>query len=132
MDFGEGFAMRRLIISGLLFFASAACVHGQGETPGQVDTAQASHHYDTLAFVQAGCGGCHAVEGNDLSPNPQAPRFIDIANREWLTRETLATWLADAHNYPEMMDFDLEREQVDDIAGYLFAMRDKDYRRMPD
>lgn len=118
-------------VAGLIALTSAGCVHSQDSEPSSLaESAPVTH--ETLAFVQAGCGGCHAVEGTDLSPNPQAPRFVDIANREWLTQETLATWLADAHNYPEMMDFDLDPEQVDAIAGYMLVMRSEDYQRVPD
>lgn len=127
--------MRRIFVSTFvavpMLLASAACVHGQPEQASSATMADADHA-ETFAFVQTNCGGCHAVEGDNLSSNPQAPRFIDIANREWLTRKSLATWLADAHNYPEMMEVDLAPEQVDAVAGYMLTLRSEDYQRLPD
>ncbi len=88
--------------------------------------------HEGLAFVQAACGGCHSVEASGLSPNPQAPRWIDIVNQQGLDEDSLASWLADAHNYPEMMDFDLDPDQVEMIADYMLTLRSEDYRRQPD
>ena len=79
------------------------------------------------AFVEAACGGCHAVEPPFLSPNPESPSFAAIANREGLSEATVAGWLADAHNYPEQMDFDLTREQAQQIADYMITLRRADY-----
>lgn len=62
-----------------------------------------------------------------LSPNPRAPSFEAIANRAGLTNETLSEWLADAHNYPEMMDFDLQPDQVQQVADYMVTLRRQDY-----
>lgn len=82
---------------------------------------------DAHGFVEAACGGCHSVEAYGVSPNPNSPTFADIANREGLTQETLTAWLRDAHNYPEVMDFDLEKPQVEEIAAYILSLRSKDY-----
>lgn len=121
--------MRKSILPTLVFLACAACTH----TTAPVAIEQMKNPpYSTLAFVQAACGGCHAVESTGLSPNPQAPRWADIANQHGLSEETLASWLADAHNYPEMMDFDLDPDQVKAIAQYMLTLRSEDYRRQPD
>ncbi|MEL6530568.1 MAG: hypothetical protein AAGK01_00025 [Pseudomonadota bacterium] len=82
------------------------------------------------AFVEAACGGCHAVQPPFLSPNPEARSFEAIANREELSEATLASWLKDAHNYPDVMDFDLSEEQADEIAQYMVTLRRGDYRRV--
>lgn len=39
----------------------------------------------------------------------------------------LLDWLTDAHNYPEIMDFDLDPLQVEDIADYILTLRSGDY-----
>lgn len=83
---------------------------------------------DPLAFTQAACGGCHAVESLAMSPNPGAPPFAAIANRNALSQASLAAWLTDAHNYPEMMDFDLKPAQVDAIAAHIISLRSADYQ----
>lgn len=132
--------MRHMIWIATLALASAACTHYTADG-AETTTANAAAEpvaamtpadHDRLAFVQAACGGCHAVETNDLSPVPDAPRWVDIANREGLDRGTLARWLRDAHNYPEMMDFDLDSDQVDMIAAYILTLRSADYKRAPD
>lgn len=79
------------------------------------------------AFVEAACGGCHAVEPPFRSPNPESPSFAAIANRAGLTEETLARWLTDAHNYPEQMDFTLTPAQAQAIADYMVTLRRADY-----
>ncbi|MFO6431085.1 hypothetical protein ACLBKT_13465 [Erythrobacter sp. W302b] len=79
------------------------------------------------AFVEAACGGCHAVEPPFLSPNPASPSFAAIANRPGLSETSLADWLAEAHNYPEDMDFTLTRPQIDQIARYMVTLRDAGY-----
>ena len=79
------------------------------------------------AFVEAACGGCHAIEPPYLSPVAVAPSFESIANREGLTERTLARWLTDAHNYPEAMDFDLEPKHVKQIADYMITLKRDDY-----
>ena len=118
----------------ILMFAVGACAYSASEhglVEGPEQDAPSSVDYDRLTFAQAACGGCHAVEPPDLSPNPMSPPFADIANREGLTKSTLISWLTDAHNYPEMMDFDLDPDQVDDIASYILTLRSDDYRKLP-
>jgi len=84
--------------------------------------------HPTLALAQGACGGCHAVERFDLSPNPQAPPFIAIANRDGLNASTLAGWLRDAHNYPEDMEFTLDPPQVERLVEYIVTLQDPNYQ----
>ena len=120
---------RLIIVASLL--ATSACSYTEAAPAAASDSLPQANH-DTLAFVQAACGGCHAVETGYLSPNPQAPRWVDIANRDGLSEETLASWLYDAHNYPEMMDFDLDRARAEEIANYMLTLRSSDYRPLPE
>ncbi|MEM6266180.1 MAG: hypothetical protein AAF707_01545 [Pseudomonadota bacterium] len=83
------------------------------------------------ALVQGVCGDCHAVEAPFLSPNPEAPSFSAIANREGLSEETLASWLIDAHNYPELMEFELTQEEAQKVTTYMLTLRDEDYEPEP-
>lgn len=80
------------------------------------------------AFAQATCGGCHATGRSGYSSNSNAPPFREIVNREGLTRETLATWLRGAHNYPSEMDFYLNDAQVNQLAAYMLTLKERDYR----
>jgi mono/diheme cytochrome c family protein len=83
------------------------------------------------AFVEAACGGCHGVEPPYESPNQRAPTFESIANRLGVTKATIRAWLVNAHNYPEVMDFDLERDHVDEVADYMITLRRRDYVPAP-
>lgn len=97
------------------FFALAACATTPEPAPAPP------------AFVEAACGGCHAVEPPFLSPNRRAPSFEAVANRPGVTRATIRAWLVNAHNYPEEMDFDLERDHVEQVSGYMITLRRRDY-----
>jgi mono/diheme cytochrome c family protein len=116
-----------------LLSALAACQSPSGgrsdqapATPSPV--AQAPAEPGIAAFAQAACGGCHAVKAGMLSPNPASPGFAEIANRAGLTQGSLGTWLRDAHNYPEDMDFDLDPAQVEALVAYILSLREADYR----
>lgn len=81
-----------------------------------------------LAFARTACGGCHAVERQSVSPNPNAPPFAAIVNQEGLTGNTLSSWLRNAHNYPDEMKFRLEGDNVDELVAYMLTLRDPKYR----
>lgn len=107
----------------------AACQTPGSENPPPMVGKATSPSPDTRApaFVEAACGGCHAVEPPFLSPNPASPSFAAIANRRGLSEASLADWLAEAHNYPEDMDFTLTRPQINQIARYMVTLRDAGY-----
>ena len=115
--------MPALLIKGLGFvglaLAAAAC---QPLSPTATTTAQGQ------AFARSACGGCHAVERQSVSPNPNAPPFAAIVNQEGLTGNTLSSWLRNAHNYPDEMKVTLERRNVDDLVAYMLTLRDPNYR----
>ena len=85
-----------------------------------------------LAFAQASCGRCHAVERYGTSPISNAPPFPVIVNQEGLTAETLSVWLRGAHNYPSEMDFYLGEREVDSLVTYMLTLKDPNYKRPPD
>lgn len=76
-----------------------------------------------LRFAQAHCSSCHAVARNQFSPNPQAPPWEDVVNKEGLTPDTLTWWLRHSHNFPEIMNFEIEDAQVDALAAYMLTLR---------
>jgi mono/diheme cytochrome c family protein len=87
-------------------------------------SAQASRG---AVFAQAHCAICHST-GSGSSPKPEAPTFEEIANARGLTIETLRPWLRDSHNYPEVMNFEIEPKQVDDLAAFILTLQSADYR----
>ena len=114
--------MRSVAFLAMFAFATAC-------QPGAAPQSVAAPPVDreTLAFVQAACGDCHAVENSALSPNPLAPEWPRIANQRGLTAQTLRRWLLDAHNYPEEMDFDIDGPDVDRIAAYMLTLQREGY-----
>jgi mono/diheme cytochrome c family protein len=123
-----GMTYRLTLIAPLACLALAACQTANPDAPPMVGKAT-SPSPDTRApaFVEAVCGGCHAVEPPFLSPNPASPSFAAIANRQGLSEKSLADWLAEAHNYPEDMDFTLTRAQIEQIAHYVVSLRKAGY-----
>ena len=108
----------------LLFpLALAACQAPQPpvSTPPAVDLVEAK------GLAQGACGSCHSVEPYGRSPNPASPEFAAIANRPGVSRETLLTWLRDAHNYPAEMDFWLEGGEADQLTAYILSLRRAGY-----
>ncbi|MFW2351207.1 hypothetical protein [Qipengyuania sp.] len=111
--------------------ALVACqTTGAGE-PAPAASAVAADGSAVPTYVTAICGECHAVRPNSVSPNPQAPNWVDIANSPGLTRETLVVFLSDAHNYPMQMDVDLVDEDIEIIADYMMTLQTDDYVRRP-
>ncbi|MEN9684096.1 MAG: hypothetical protein RLZZ427_1847 [Pseudomonadota bacterium] len=94
----------------------------------RVATQAAAQQQRGRAFAQAQCTGCHAIEPNGSSPNPEAPPFEAVANTRGLTAETLAQFLRDSHNYPGQMDFTIDRAKIDDLAAYMVTLKRADYR----
>jgi len=120
---------RALALLALPLAALSACQTAGRDNPPPMRGKATSSARDTRApaFVEGACGGCHAVEPPFLSPNPRSPSFAAIANRPSLSERSLADWLAEAHNYPEEMDFTLTRPQIDQIAGYMVTLRNAGY-----
>jgi mono/diheme cytochrome c family protein len=121
--------LRAVALLAAPLLALAACQAPGTDNPPPMVGKRTSPSPDTQApaFVQAACGGCHASEPPFLSPNPAAPSFAAIANRRGLSEKSLADWLANAHNYPEDMDFTLTRPQIDQIARYMVTLRKSGY-----
>ena len=108
---------RALMIPLLAGIPLAACQTTANPAPARFSMTD-------VAFAQASCGGCHAVEQVGVSPNPASPTFAEIASRPGVTDRTLATYLRDAHNYPEAMEFELTRQQADALAQYMLTLRE--------
>ena len=103
----------------------------QGTEPTPTTRVAPTSEETVPPFVTGICGECHAVTDNAVSPNPQAPGFADIANSPGLTRDTLVTFLSDAHNYPMQMDVDLADEDIELIADYMMTLQSDDYVKRP-
>jgi len=115
--------VKPLILPALAMFL-AAC---QASPPLQRSASPSQ--FRGQAYAQASCSSCHAIRpGATSSPNPQAPPFVSIVNQEGLSRQTLNTWLRDAHNYPDEMAFELNAGQVDDLVSYMLTLKDPRFK----
>ncbi|MEP7315910.1 MAG: c-type cytochrome [Sphingomicrobium sp.] len=111
----------------LAALALGACQVHQPAQP--VAPAQLALNVPGHEYAKAACGTCHAVEaGASSSPNPNAPPFSAIVNKEGLTKETLLVWLRDAHNYPDEMQFQVGPSEVDTLVTYMLSLSDPEYR----
>lgn len=92
--------------------------------PAPTRAASADRATRGLAFAQAHCASCHAVAINHYSPIPAAPAFPAVVNTPGLTPQTLETWLRDSHNYPDIMNFEIEPDHIADLAAYMMTLRE--------
>ena len=105
----------------------AAC---QSMPPAELATSAAAR--EGHAFAEASCASCHAIGRSGTSPNPSAPPFAAIVNREGASAETISAVLRGPHNVPRAMDFWLSEREVDAIIDYMLTLRDPNDRRRPD
>jgi mono/diheme cytochrome c family protein len=122
--------MTRLAFSAALILSAALLVAPGQAAPAKSKAAreQAARAAKGLAFATAHCAACHGVTANSSSPNPESPTFEDIANQPGLTRTSLRRFLTDSHNYPEAMQFTVERAEIRNLADYMLTLRRPGYK----
>jgi mono/diheme cytochrome c family protein len=69
------------------------------------------------------CAACHAVGADPeaRSPNPAAPRFLDVANMPSTTELSLKVFLRSSHR--NMPNFILSPAEMDSIASYILRLK---------
>lgn len=112
----------------LLALAALAAATAALSQPKPVEERRMAEVERGRAVAEARCAACHAVAANSASPNPESPGFEDIANRKGLTSATLRQYLRNAHNYPDAMQFKLDRGQVRDLSAYIVTLKRSDYK----
>jgi mono/diheme cytochrome c family protein len=71
------------------------------------------------------CASCHAI-GRDAeakSPDPKAPRFLDVAKMTSTTELSLKVFLRSSHR--NMPNFILSPEEMDSVASYILGLGGK-------
>lgn len=109
----------------LVLLASSLGVAGCMAQPLQPASASATAAPVPM-LVETTCSGCHAVTAGAQSPVAAAPAFADLALSPGLTEETLADFLADSNNYPDLMDVELDRSEAREIARYILSLKPAD------
>jgi mono/diheme cytochrome c family protein len=69
------------------------------------------------------CSQCHAVKPNQVSTNPKAPPFLEVAARPSSTDYTLRVFLNIQHI--EMPNFILKPDDADALVDYILSMKPK-------
>jgi mono/diheme cytochrome c family protein len=76
-------------------------------------------------LVEGDCANCHAVGADPkaASPEPKAPRFVDVANMPSTTELSIKVFLRSSHkNMPNLI---LSPEEIDAAAAYILGLRKK-------
>lgn len=124
---------RFALLAALGMFAVTACSapavpRAEAPVPAMApasETAPVDPAAQGLAFAQAHCGACHGVAVNTLSPLPAAPPFEVVANTPGLTQQSLRIWLRDSHNYPEIMNFEIAPEHLENLSAYMTTLQNQ-------
>lgn len=127
--------MPKYSILAILALCATGCMSGaEPETvaapPPSMHSAQpagAASRTEGLVFAQRHCTACHAISAGGSSPNVEAPTFEAIVNTPGLTDETLQGWLRDSHNFPELMNFSIDSDQIDSLAAYMITLQRSDF-----
>lgn len=87
-------------------------------------------HRGRLAFVQKGCGGCHAIRGIAGANGLVGPPLTGVAERAVIggklenTPENLMHWIADPQGVVPgnaMPNLPMTRQEQRDIAAFLYT-----------
>lgn len=114
--------MNKLLLSAVILALAAGTVSA-AKPKGPSKAAQRG-----LAFAQDHCAACHGVTLNASSPNPESPPFADVANRPGVTQSSLHRFLRDSHNFPEAMQFTVDRARIHDLSAYIITLRRPGYK----
>jgi len=70
------------------------------------------------AFAQAHCAQCH---GRHVSPNVDAPPFVNVAKTPGMTGRALAVFLQTSH--PTMPNFVVGKKDRNNVIAYIMSLR---------
>lgn len=115
------------LFTAAMLLSTVAAAPGNAPPPPAAGMDERTREMRGLAFAQTHCAGCHAVE-TGTSPNPEAPPFEAVINKPGLNMDTLKPWLSNSHDFPAVMDFSIDPEQVDDLAAYMLTLKSVSYR----
>ena len=114
--------------SGLDRFGLIACKHRWAAAallialPSLASGLKAQDESPGLRIAQRVCGECHAVgKAATVSPHPQVPTFVAIANSPGRTETSLRVWLQSPHR--SMPDFTLSDEESTALVTYILSLK---------
>jgi hypothetical protein len=75
-----------------------------------------------LEYARTACAECHAIRaGEELSPNPKAPPFSQVANSSGITGAALNVILSTPHR--DMPDFIIPAKDKTDVVAYILSLQ---------
>jgi mono/diheme cytochrome c family protein len=69
------------------------------------------------------CAQCHAVKPSQVSADPAAPTFSELAAEPSVTESAIRVLLRTPHS--TMPNFMINADDIDDIASYILSLRPK-------
>jgi mono/diheme cytochrome c family protein len=67
------------------------------------------------------CAQCHAVKPGQVSKNPDAPPFAELASQPSITEFSLRVFLRTPHE--NMPNFMLKPDEMDEITSYILSLK---------
>lgn len=123
--------MRRLLESvallvPMLAFAAMAAEHGpaakgNSEPSSEDSTLELGDKDKGHAYAKKFCTDCHAIEKDENLLLGDVPTFHEVANSDGMSPRALVVWLRTSH--PNMPDFIIPPEDIDDIVAYIMSLR---------
>ncbi len=109
----------------LALFSTLAVLSGALAPLASSALAQGGDPAAGARLVRADCAACHAVgaDPDTRSPDPRAPRFLDVARMPSTTELSIKVFLRSSHR--NMPNFILSPEEIDGIASYILSLKKK-------
>jgi mono/diheme cytochrome c family protein len=73
------------------------------------------------AYAKQYCAKCHAINRGEISPEPTAPPFIDVANTKGMTATALTVWLTTSH--PTMPNIVIDPHDMDKVVAFILSLK---------
>ena len=89
--------------------------------PETKTAAPASDAYRGAGLARQVCAQCHHVTAGPPPDGVTAESFIDIANREDVSRASISSWLRSSH--PSMPNFIFDDQSVEDLSAYIMSLQ---------
>lgn len=104
----------------LLTVIAITIVHGSSIAIAGQD--RGGNGVEGRALAEKLCSRCHAIDPGQLSPNPEAPPFQEVAGRWPLSHleEALAEGISVGHE--AMPEFKLSSREIDNLLAYLSSL----------
>jgi mono/diheme cytochrome c family protein len=77
-------------------------------------------------LAESWCTRCHEIYLDEFAPFSYPPNFVEIANMPSTTALAINVFLRTSHDV--MPNYQLSREEVDDIVAFIMSLKDRKVR----